>query len=53
MNKWWEEVEKYSHVDNIAFNYAGYMTGIRFLYISYQLSKEYFGHNKHLKKINY
>ena len=53
MDKWWEEVEKYSHVDNIAFNYAGYMTGVRFLYMSYQFTLDYFGHNPHLKKVNY
>ena len=53
MDKWWEEVEKYSHVDSIAFNYAGFMTGIRFLYISYQFTLDYFDHNKHLIKIDY
>ena len=53
MNKWWEEVKKYSHVDNFAFNYAGYITGVRFLYISYQFTLDYFGHNEHLKKIDY
>ena len=53
MEKWWEEVERYSHVDDFEFNYAAYMTKIRFLYISYQLTLEYFGHNKHLKKIDY
>ena len=53
MEKWWEEVERYSHVDGFEFNYAAYMTKIRFLYISYQLTLEYFGHNKHLKKIDY
>lgn len=53
MDKWWEEIEKYSHVDNIAFNYAGYMTGVRFLYISYQFTLDYFDHNRHLKKVDY
>ena len=53
MDKWWEEIEKHSHVDNIAFNYAGYMTGVRFLYMSYQFTLDYFDHNKHLKKIDY
>ena len=53
MEKWWEEIEQYSHVDNIAFNYAGYMTKVRFLYISYQFTLDYFGHSKHLKKRNY
>ena len=53
MENWWEEVEKYSHVDNFEFNYAAYKTKVRFLYISYQLTLEYFGHNKHLKKIDY
>ena len=53
MNKWWEEIENYSHVDNFAFNYAGYMTGVRFLYISYQFTLDYFDHNNHLKKIDY
>ena len=53
MDKWWEEIEKYSHVDNFAFNYAGYMTGVRFLYMSYQFTLDYFDHNRHLKKIDY
>ena len=53
MDKWWEEVKQYSHVDNFAFNYAGYMTGVRFLYMSYQFTLDYFGHNPHLRKINY
>ena len=53
MEKWWEEVEKYSHVDNLGFNYASYMTGVKFLYISYQFTLDYFDHNNHLKKIDY
>ena len=53
MDAWWEEIEKYSHVDNFAFNYAGYKTGVRFLYMSYQFTLDYFGHNPHLKKIDY
>jgi hypothetical protein len=53
MEKWWEEVEKYSHVDNLAFNYASYMTGVKFLYVSYQFTLDYFDHSNHLKKIDY
>ena len=53
MGKWLEEVKKYSHVDNFAFNYAGFITGIRFLYISYQFTLDYFDHNEHLIKIDY
>ena len=53
MDKWWEEVKNYSHVDNFAFNYAVFITGIRFLYISYQFTLDYFDHNEHLIKIDY
>ena len=53
MEKWWEEVEKYSHVDNLGFNYASYMTGVKFLYVSYQFTLDYFDHSNHLKKIDY
>ena len=53
MEKWWEEVRDYSHVDGFAFNYAGYKTGVRFLYTSYQFALFYFNQTKHLKKIDY
>ena len=53
MDKWWEEVENHSHVDNFAFNYASLMTGVDFLHISYHFTLDYFGHNNHLKKIDY
>ena len=53
MEKWWEEIEKYSHVDNFSFNYAAYETGVKFLYISYQFTLDYFDHSKHLIKPNY
>ena len=49
MEKWWEEVRDYSHVDNFAFDYAGHMTGVRFLYTSYQFALFYFKVHKHLK----
>ena len=49
MEKWWEEVRDYSHVDGFAFNYAGYKTGVRFLYTSYQFALFYFKVHKHLK----
>ena len=53
MKRWWKEVKKYSHVDNFSFNYAAYKTGVKFFYISYQFSLDYFDHKDHLKKINY
>ena len=53
MEKWWEEVEKYSHVDNFAFDYAAYITKVRFIYISFQFTLYYFEQSKHLKKVNY
>ena len=53
MEKWWEEVRDYSHVDGFAFDYAGYMTGVRYLYTSYQFALFYFNKTKHLKKIDY
>ena len=53
MDAWWEEVRDHSHVDNIAFNYAGYKTGVRFLYMSYQFTLYYFDHSKHKKKYTY
>ena len=49
MERWWEEVRDYSHVDNFAFDYAGYMTGVRYLYTSYQFALFYFKVNRHLK----
>ena len=53
MEKWWEEVRDYSHVDNFAFNYAGYKTGVRYLYTSFQFALFYFNQTKHLRKIDY
>ena len=50
MEKWWEEVRDYSHVDNFAFDYAGHITGVRFLYTSYQFALFYFKVHKHLGK---
>ena len=52
MEKWWEEVRDYSHVDGFAFNYAGYKTGVRFLYTSYQFALFYFNQTQHLRKID-
>ena len=52
MEKWWEEVRDYSHVDGFAFNYAGYKTGVRFLYTSYQFALFYFNQSQHLRKID-
>ena len=49
MERWWEEVRDYSHVDNFAFDYAGYMTGVRYLYTSYQFALFYFKVHRHLK----
>ena len=49
MERWWEEVRDYSHVDNFAFDYAGYMTGVRYLYTSYQFALIYFKVHRHLK----
>ena len=53
MDEWWKEVKKYSHVDGFGFNYAANKTQVRFLYISYQFTLDYFDHNQHLKKIDY
>ena len=53
IEKWWEEVRDYSHVDGFAFNYAGYKTGVRFLYTSYQFALFYFNQTQHLRKIDY
>ena len=49
MERWWDEVRDYSHVDNFAFDYAGYMTGVRYLYTSYQFALFYFKVHRHLK----
>ena len=49
MERWWEEVRDYSHVDNFAFDYAGYMTGVRYLYTSYQFALFYLKVHRHLK----
>ena len=49
MERWWEEVRDYSHVDNFAFDFAGHMTGVRYLYTSYQFALFYFKVHRHLK----
>ena len=53
MEKWWEEVRDYSHVDSFAFEYASRMTGVRFLYTSFQFALFYFNRTKHLNRIKY
>ena len=50
MEKWWREVRDYSHVDGFAFDYAGYETGVRYLYTSYQFALFYFKVHPHLNK---
>ena len=50
MEAWWKEVRDLSHVDGFSFDFAGYMTGVRYLYTSYQFALFYFKVHTHLNK---
>ena len=50
MEAWWKEVRDLSHVDGFSFDFAGYMTGVRYLYTSYQFALFYFKVHPHLNK---
>ena len=52
MNKWFEEIEKYSHRDQLSFNYAIWKTGIKIKYISKIFALNYFKQFLHLQNKN-
>ena len=48
MNKWFEEISKYSHRDQLSFNYIIWKTGIKVKYISKNFALNYFSQNSHI-----
>ena len=51
MHKWYEEIEKYSHRDQLSFNYIAWKTGIKIKYISKRFTMNYFNKYGHIKKL--
>ena len=51
MNKWFEEIEKYSHRDQLSFNYLIWKTGIKIKYISKRFTLNYFEQFFHLMNL--
>ena len=49
MNKWYEEIEKYSYRDQLSFNYVLWKEKDKIKYISKNYALEYFNQNYHLK----
>ena len=52
MNKWFEEIEKYSYRDQLSFNYILWKTKNKIKYISKNYALEYFNQLYHLKVLN-
>ena len=50
MNKWFEEIKKYSHTDQLSFNYVIWKTGKKTKYISKVFALEYFNQYDHSMK---
>lgn len=48
MKKWYNEIEKYSHRDQLSFNYISWKTGIKYKYISKIMAFDYFNQYPHL-----
>ena len=48
MNKWFEEIKKYSHRDQLSFNYIYWKKKIKIKYISKKYALEYFSQKSHL-----
>ena len=46
MEKWWKQILKYSHRDQLSFNYILWITGIKIKYFSWNFVFEYFYKNK-------
>ena len=42
MEKWWNEINKYSHRDQLSFNYLLWKTGIKIKYFSKLILYDYF-----------
>ena len=53
METWWKEIEKYSHRDQLSFNYAKWKTGVKNKIISKSFALDYFVYSWHLKNITY
>ena len=49
MEKWFEEIEKYSHRDQLSFNYIIWKTGLKLKYISKIFTMNYFKKYKHIE----
>ena len=52
MNKWFEEIEKYSYRDQLSFNYILWKTKNKIKYISKNYALGYFNQLYHLKVLN-
>ena len=50
MENWYEEIEKYSHRDQLSFNYISWKTGVKFKYISKSFTMNYFNQHSHIIK---
>ena len=50
MENWYEEIEKYSHRDQLSFNYISWKTGVKFKYISKEFTMNYFNKHSHIIK---
>ena len=53
MEKWWDEIYKYSHRDQLSLSYIIWNTGIKVKYISRELLFEYFSFFAHIKRIKF
>ena len=51
MDKWYEEIEKYSHRDQLSFNYICWKIGLKFKYISKIFTMKYFNQYNHIKNL--
>lgn len=53
MEKWWKEINKYSHRDQLSLSYVLWKTRIKVKYISKAIFYEYINTIGHLKKYNF
>jgi hypothetical protein len=53
MEKWWDEIYKYSHRDQLSLSYIIWKTGIKVKYISKELLYEYISIFAHIKRIKF
>lgn len=50
MENWYKEIEKYSHRDQLSFNYISWKTGIKFKYLPKRFALYYFNQYEHIMK---